>query len=84
MVLQFSVLACKVSFALEIKMAANNNESGIECELWDVDPNEISISAFDSIDAFKPKVYTKQVSFGKRKSFLCYSKSIHVEVETRF
>ena len=54
-------------------MAVNNNENVCK-DLWDVDPNEISMSAFDSIDEFKPKIYTKDVGFGKRKSFLCFSK----------
>ena len=37
-----------------------------------IDPDEVTISAFETQDEFKPKVYIREKAFGKRKSFLCY------------
>lgn len=54
-------------------MAESNVEFQAEAEPWDVDDNEISLSAFHSVDEFKPKIHTKDLGFGKRRSFLCYS-----------
>ena len=56
-------------------MATNNNEGSESCA--EVDPGDVEISAFDSIDVFKPKIYTKELGFGKRKSFLCFSEYQH-------
>ena len=38
-----------------------------------IDTDEITISAFETQDEFKPKLYIREKAFGKRKSFLCYS-----------
>ena len=54
-------------------MAANNNIDEDDM-LQEVGAN--NQSAFDSIDVFKPKLYKKDLSFGKRRSFLCFSKYI--------
>jgi len=50
-------------------MAANNNIDEDDM-LQEVGAN--NQSAFDSIDVFKPKLYKKDLSFGKRRSFLCF------------
>ena len=58
-------------------MASNNNEASTRDDFQlSIDPIDIDFgeSAFDSIDQFKPKVYTKELGFGKRRSFLCFSK----------
>ena len=59
-------------------MAYNNNEVNTSDDFsLSIDPSDINFgeSAFESIDEFKPKVYTKELGFGKRRSFLCFSKS---------
>ena len=40
----------------------------------ELDPEEITISAFDRADNFEPKIYLKQKLSGTRKSFVCYSR----------
>ncbi len=42
----------------------------------EIDPDEITVSAFECKDKFSPKKYVKHKSSGKVRSFICYSKSI--------
>ena len=63
-------------------MAANNNEFD-EDDILSQEVGTDNQSAFDSIDVFKPKLYKKELSFGKRRSFLCFSKS-HTFADSSF
>ncbi len=57
-------------------MAASISEDK-NCNEIEVDPDEITVSAFEGKDKFHPKKYIKHKSSGKQKSFLCYSKYIY-------
>ena len=57
-------------------MATNENTERYE-DLVDLDPDDIAVSAFENQDEFKPKIFNKHKAFGKRRSFLCYSKMLH-------
>lgn len=59
-------------------MAADKdgNHSANNMEDLQLDADDIIISAFETQDAFKPKLYLREKAFGKKKSFLCYREFI--------